>query len=128
MPFSTYLANKLLDHTLGTAEYTKPAAVYVSLHTADPGLNGANEISGGSYVRQPAAFDSADGKHAQNTSQISFEGMPEQIDSPITHGAVWDQASGGNFLYGGSLTSQKVVNAGDTFIIPAGDLDITYDA
>ena len=28
----------------------------VSLHTADPGTTGANEVHGGGYARQPAEF------------------------------------------------------------------------
>ena len=33
---STYLGNKLLDHSLGSTSFTMPANVYVALYTATP--------------------------------------------------------------------------------------------
>jgi len=45
----------------------------------------------------------------------------------VTHVGIWDAESSGNFLMGGSLDASKVVNAGDTFTIAAGDLDVSVD-
>jgi hypothetical protein len=41
--------------------------------------------------------------------------------------AILDAVSGGNFLYWGDLTASKVVNNGDTFKFPSGDIDLTED-
>ncbi len=55
MGMSETLRNELLD-ALGNASAYSVATPYVSLHTGDPGTNGASEVSGGSYARQSASF------------------------------------------------------------------------
>lgn len=122
MPLSTFLANELLDHVLRNSAYTPPANVFLSLHTADPGLTGASEVSGGSYARSSTAFDVAASKATQNTAAESFTGMPAVT---VTHCGIWDASTAGNFLIGGALAASKVVNAGDTFNVAIGDLDIS---
>lgn len=39
--------------------------------------------------------------------------------------SLWDASTGGNFLGRDDLSSSAAVTAGDTFRIPAGDLDFT---
>jgi hypothetical protein len=51
MPKSAYLRNEIRKHIFRTGSFTKPSALYISLHTGDPGAAGANEVSGGSYAR-----------------------------------------------------------------------------
>jgi hypothetical protein len=120
---STYLANALLDHVLRNTTYSRPATVYMSLHTADPGLTGTNEVNGGSYGRSATAFDAAASRATQNTDQETFSGMPS---CTVSHIGVWDTSSTGNFLCGGAMSGSKTYNAGDQAIINAGDLDITW--
>jgi hypothetical protein len=45
----------------------------------------------------------------------------------VTHVGVRDAASAGNLLFHGALSSSKSVDAGDTFKIATGDLDISLD-
>jgi hypothetical protein len=127
MSKSDFLENELLDHVFN-ADYTAPAAVHVSLHTADPGETGADEVTGGSYARQSVTrgtgWNDATGGLVDNAAAIQFTDMPAVT---VTHAGIWDAATDGNFLYGGALAASKVVNAGDTFEFPAGDLDITED-
>lgn len=55
MVFSTDAKNLMLDHL--AAGTVAPADInFVSLHDGDPGDNGINEISGGSYVRVAIQF------------------------------------------------------------------------
>lgn len=122
MAISTYLGNALLDHVLRNTAYTSPTTVYLSLHTADPGLTGANEVVGGSYARQACAFDAAASKATQNAAAESFTAMPAVT---VTHVGIWDAVSAGNFLWGGALAASKVVNSGDTFTIADTDLDVS---
>lgn len=122
--FSNYLENELLDHALGTGAFTMPSNVYVSLHTADPGETGANEVTGGSYARQVATFGAAASGTTSNSGDLSFTDMPA---ATVTHVGVWDASSAGNPLFLGALSSAKVVNSGDTFRISTGDLDVTLD-
>ena len=123
--FSNDAENDLLDHILSISSWTMPAGCYVSLHTADPSDTGASECTGGSYARQgDTAFSAAVGGASDNDSDISFTNMPA---CTVTHVGIWDSATVGTFLLGGSLDASKVVNSGDTFTISAGDLDVTVD-
>lgn len=119
MAKSTYLSNKILDHSLGTATFTKPTAVYLSLHTASPGPNGAvpNEVSGGSYARQALTASAAASASTSNSNAINFTNMPA---CTITYWGIWDASTAGNLLFYGALTSSKTVNSGDTESVAIG--------
>lgn len=121
MPLSAFLANALLDHYLGGRPYAQPSP-HVSLHTADPGLTGANEVSGGSYARQKPTFAAPANKAKALSADVLFTGMPAVT---VTHVGMWDAASSGNFLQGAPLASSPsrvAVNAGDTFVLTKKDL------
>lgn len=124
MSISDYLELKLLDAVFNATAFGLGGNPWISLHDGDPGENGANEISGGSYVRQQAAFDPAASGAVTNSAIIDFAGMPAKT---ITYVGVWDDdgTPAGNFLWGGALTAPKTTNAGDTFRIAAGDLDVS---
>lgn len=123
MPFSTYLGNVIIDHNLRSGAWTPPASLYVSLHSADPGLTGQNEISGSSYGRQILWLGAASNKTSSSGSTISYTGMPA---CTVTYAGVWDAsgAGSGSFLMSGSLTGSKVVNQGDTFQFAVGNLTV----
>jgi len=122
---SDSVENELLDHILSTAAWTMPSGAYVSLHTADPGETGVNEVVGGSYGRQgDTAFDVAASGATSNTADITFTSMPA---CTVTHVGIWEVASAGTFIAGGIMAPNKPVGAGGTLIIPAGDLDVTLD-
>jgi hypothetical protein len=49
---SDYLEGQIRAHIFRTATFTKPGALHVSLHTADPTDAGTGtEVSGGAYAR-----------------------------------------------------------------------------
>lgn len=135
MPFSTFTANKVLDCFLRGVAITAPSRVYVSLHTADPGGAGANEVSTGawpSYARQDPAgggaitggFPAASAKATENSTIIIF---PEHNGaSPVTasHIGIWDAATGGNMLFSGPLASPRTINPTDELAIRPGELDV----
>lgn len=126
MGLSAYLRDKLLDHFLKGTAYTQPTNIYISLHTADPGTTGASEVVGGSYVRQLAntSFAAASGGTKSSNANVDFTGMPA---TTVTHVGIWDDdgTPAGNFLVGGALSAQKTTNAGDTFRLPSGDIDVS---
>jgi hypothetical protein len=124
MSISDYYEDKILDHMLRGTAFTPPSTVYVSLHTADPGETGANELTGGGYSRKAVTFNAPSGGSMTNSADIDFPNMPA---ATITHVALWDAASAGNCLWTGALTTAKTTNAGDTFRIPAGQLTVTLD-
>lgn len=123
---SDYLENKFLDHFLGTTSTSAPAAVYVSLHTADPTDAGTGaEISGSGYARQSMAFSAASSGTASNSGAVEFPAASGGNWGTITHIGIWDASTAGNLLFHAALTASKVINEGDIFKIAASGVDIT---
>jgi hypothetical protein len=120
---STYLRNLVLDSVFNSAtlDVTTP---YISLHSGDPGLTGANEITAGAnaYARQSGSFGAAASGAITNDAQIQWTNLPSVT---VTYGGVWDALTTGNFLYRFALSSSQVVNAGGTLTIAVGDCDFT---
>ena len=115
MAKSTYLKNKILDAIFNSTAYSVAADVYISLHTADPGITGANEVTGGTYTRQQVPFNAAASGSTKNTSSISFTLMPT---ATVTHIGIYD-ALAGNFLEGAALSTSISVTVGNTLTITA---------
>lgn len=133
MTASNFLENEVLDHVLGGADYTRPATVYVALHTADPGETGATgEVSGNAYARVavtnnvtnwPAASNGA----KSNGTAINFPTPTPSGWGTVTHWSIWDAVSGGNCLFVGALSASKTINADDGVSFGAGTLTISAD-
>jgi len=121
---SDYAEAKIVDHMLGTTTWTKPAQVFISLHTATPGETGASEVAGGSYARLALTWGAASvgGGQAASNATLNFTLMPA---CTVTAIGVWDASSAGNFIIGGDLTASKTVNSGDTFQLPSGNVTVT---
>ncbi len=122
---SNYLENALINATLRNTSYTSPAAVYVSLHTADPTDAGTGtEVSGGSYARQSATFGAPSNGVSTTTADITF---PQATASWGTIGwiAIWDASTAGNMLYHTALDTSKSIDTGDIFKIATGSLTVT---
>lgn len=89
------------------------AGQYVSLHTADPGSTGANEVTGGGYARALLTWTPGptDGTVTGTATVTTAAGVA------ITHAGLWTAASGGSFLdkAAGSATSTGSVSVTWTF-------------
>lgn len=127
MSLSNYAENKALDLVLRNQTFTI-SSLYISLHTADPGETGANEVSAGWYARQTIAFAAADtgtpANGAVNTGTPTFSAVTGS-DVTITHVALWDASSAGNCLWVAALTASKLVPVGQVAFIPASGINIT---
>ncbi len=131
MAWSTYMIARVVKHCLreGAAMGANGGA-WLSLHTADPGLTGASEVTGGTYGRQDvsgvAKFPTVTGDSVVNSAAaIDFTLMPA---CTVTHVGLWDsQTTGGsnNFIGGAALDASKTVNAGDTFSFPTSSLTLS---
>lgn len=133
---TSYLQYKLLDALLGIATYTMPAAVYLSLHNADPTDTGshANEVSatGSAYARvslatKMSSTDTSSGI-SLNTATISFG--PATTDwGEINHVGVEDNGSAGagNMLMSGAPSEAKIIPIGEPFQLVAGQLSLQFD-
>lgn len=120
---SNHLENALLDHALRNVAYTPVATVYVALFTtATTDAGGGVEVVGGSYARQPVTFGAASGGLCENSAVLTFVNMPAVT---VTHCAVMDAVSVGNFLFHGPLLASRTVEAGDTLTFAIGALDCT---
>ena len=120
---SDYSENKLLDHLLGTASFTMPSQVYLGLYTsATTDAGGGTEVTGGAYARLPVDFDAAAGGATDLTADATFTQASANWGT-ITHIALLDAVTGGNMLMHGPLVTSKQIDSGDTFRMPAADLD-----
>lgn len=129
-----YLEVELRKHVFRTGAFTKPTVLGVALYTAAPGeAGGGTEVTGGSYARVDtppldANWSGASGSDGltDNVSDITFP-APTASWGLITHMAILDATTAGNFLFYGALTASKTVNSGDPAPkFSAGDLDVTF--
>lgn len=142
---SNYLENQLVDHILRGQAFsaTSPASVYVALYTAAPtDAGGGTEVTGNNYSRvlvsrtlaawagtqgaSSTAASNGTGGVTSNNSAITFP-IPTGSWGTVTHFAILDAASAGNFLFTGALTVSQTVNTGNTVSFAAGQLVITFD-
>jgi len=130
--FSDYYENKIIDKMLRNQAFTPPTNLYLALFTADTGLEANNptaEVSGGAYARKIFTLTAASGGLSANVADITFDEATADWGT-ITHVAIVDHLSNSNWgtdvnvLMWGPLDASKVVNNGDTFKVPLGDLDI----
>lgn len=121
----------------GAAAPTITGPFVVSLHTADPGTNRANEVSTGvwtNYARDTiargtsqwtaAANVSADDEFTETAEIIDFGTAAITGTAPvITHVEVWDSQGSPVRVGGAALTTPKTINNTDPVSFPAGNLD-----
>ena len=121
---SNWLELELLDAVFNADVGTLPIEnVYVKLHIGDPGEDGTgNPAAETDRVEMTAAAAAAGA--ATNDNAITWT----NVSNAETYSAIslWDNSTAGNCLMYGNLTASKAVNAGDTFTIAAGDLDVTF--
>lgn len=144
MSLSNYLENELIDHLFRARSFTAPAAIWISLHTADPGETGANEMpSTNGYARvqynpsgtnwkgtggETTAVDSAGtGGQTKNAVAINFAQVNTGDWSQATHFGLWSLQTGGNFFIGGALGTPITFVVGDVPTIPIDGLVVTLD-
>lgn len=127
--FTTYLANKFLDHVFKVASFTVPTNIYAGLSTANPldTAAGLAEPVGNAYARvQKNTWNAAAAGLADNSGAITF---PTATGSwgTVTYGCLFDASTVGNLLMYAALTvSQAVVN-GNVVEYDPGAFDVTLD-
>ena len=124
--FTNIVEQGLLTQLLIGTPFADPTPVKVSLHTADPGNSGANEVVGGSYARIQVDTDKwtvpdsiGTGSASSNVEDLEFVDMPE---TTVAYAGIWSN-DGFVFLMSGPLDSGGTpVSGGATFAIRAGKL------
>lgn len=103
---------------------TRPTAPYtVALLTAvaSDSAAGTEVVAGGNaYARQTVAFSAPASGATENSGTLSWVNMPA-----VTIVGINIYENGGVRVAYGPLSANKTTNAGDTFTIAAGDIDIT---
>jgi hypothetical protein len=124
---SNYAEKLLLDWSMTTGSATRPTAWYVALYTAAPSdSGGGTEVSTGGYARQSVTFDAASspGGTTSNNNTVSFTASGASYGT-VSHIGIFDNVSGGNLLWHGSMTASKTVADGDTLEFSIGNIDLT---
>ena len=119
--FSDLVADAWLN-AVGNATAYSEAAVYVQLHTGDPGSAGTSAVATNN-TRQAASFSTA-ASRAMTTDAV-IEWTSVSTTETYSWISLWDASTSGNFLGRDDLSSTAPVTAGDTFRIPTGDLDMS---
>lgn len=119
MPYSAGAKNYMLDQ-LGTV------CLYASLHSANPGSTGANELTGGTpaYARQALTWNAASAG-SKTLSDTPLFDVP--ASTTITHVGLWSAATGGTY-YGYVDVTDEVFAAQGTYTVTSGTLDLNATA
>lgn len=129
MSLSDTFETRALQWIFSTTAVTRPTAWHVGLFTTAPSdAGGGTEVTGGSYARQSVGASglTVSGNLATNGAVIEFPAATANWGT-ITHAAIFDAPTGGNLIAHGALAASRVINSGDIFRFPAGDIDFTLD-
>jgi hypothetical protein len=99
------------------------AAVWVQLHTNDPGTAGTSNVAGETDRTQATFGTVASAGAIANTVAIAWTAV--STSETYVWVSLWSASTAGTYLGSAQLTQSKVVNSGDDFSIPVGDLDVT---
>lgn len=113
---STNTADVWLNWYRGT-NATAPTAIWIKLHTGDPGAAGAGNAAVGDATRKQGTFAAATGT---TTRAIALTAtvtgwVNGGTSETITHVSVWDASSAGNFLHNAILSASQAWVSTNTF-------------
>lgn len=120
--------NLILNNTPLSAAGISSGTIFAALFTTPTtDTGGGVEVSGGSYARTSVSgFTIPVSGSCSNSATVTFPPATAGWGT-VTHFALFDAASGGNLLFHGPLTLPKIVNAGDSFILPVGNITLSID-
>jgi hypothetical protein len=131
---SNYARNKLLDHTLKLASYSRPENLYLALLDAEPDADDTpltiSEVSGGNYSRKLInSWDTASGRVTANSTGIVFPEVSVSL-GVVSHFAILDTltALAGNMIAFGAVSPNRSLEQGVSPSILKGDLDVSFNA
>jgi hypothetical protein len=96
-------------------------ATRVALHTGDPGgaNSAANEVTGGSYARQPITWNAASGGSLDNNANPVFD-VP--AGTTVSWISLWNTA--GTVRYLKKDVTDEVFGSAGTYTVTDADLDL----
>ena len=125
--FADYLEQKLLDHAFKSTAFSQPTNLYLALYTAAPSdAGGGTEVTGGSYARKNHNLWGRSGSIMYNSGSISFTQATASWGT-VTHFAILDTSTGGNFFGWGTCTVSRIVSDNDTAEFASSTILISLD-
>ena len=126
MPFSQYMATKILDWVKGTAFPSVPTGLYITIHSATPTNDGSaanitSTVTGnGNRIQIPQADLAAvtavggGGFERLNSAAVIITNSAVNGSSAFaSHASLWDANSGGNLLFHDALSVVTEIQFGD---------------
>lgn len=122
MPDLTDYAKNLLGRALCARVPALPSQVYFGLGTGGSDATGLiGEPAGNGYARQRVTFSGTGAQQNTDAVVFTFNTAP----GTLTHGGLFDAASGGNALTWATLASPAAVTGAGTVTISAAALVLT---
>lgn len=117
MPIVTALKNEALD-------LIASRVLWVSIHSADPGSTGANELAGGSpaYGRKAVAWSAAAAGSVETSAAVRFD-IPAGANAHYL--GAWSAASGGTFRGSGPLSARETFAGQGTYEVTRTTIRLT---
>ncbi|WP_433234018.1 phage tail fiber protein [Actinomadura nitritigenes] len=109
MSFVEAIENAMLELIDGSGAFP---VTHLSMHVGDPGTTGANEVAGGSYVRQAITWAPASGGQ-KLINEIPVFNIPGGVT--ISHFGLWNAATGGAFRGGEELDAPQIFASPGTY-------------
>lgn len=116
------VAAAILDALFRSVAWSEPAAIWIKLHTGDPGANGTANAAANT-TRKQASFAAASGGSITTDDDLEWLNVPNA--ETYSHWSAWDDETAGNFVVSDDLAASRAVLVGDNFVIAAGDIDVT---
>lgn len=113
-------ANSIIDALLRSVTWSEPAAIWIKLHTGNPGSAGTSNAAT-ETTRKQATFGAASFGYAANTADLNWINVA--ATETYSYWTGWDASTGGNFIMSDQFGSAIAVNAGQDFSILIGDLE-----
>jgi hypothetical protein len=95
------------------------SVAYTSLHTADPGLSGSAEVTGGAYTREDVSWAAAASASVSTSASIVFD-VPGS--TTIDHLGYWSASTAGTFFGSRALDTAQTYATAGTYTIAIGNI------
>lgn len=120
-----FAKRKLLDHVFGGPTYTPAGTVYLALGTSSS-TDSISEWTESTYTRQATGFDSASSGVSVNSDEETFTTNVSDGTETLSVFGVFDDATSGNLLVYGPVSTSRTVNNGDTAKFPDSSFTVTF--
>ena len=112
-------ANSILDALLRSVTWSEPAAVWIKLHTGNPGSGGTSNAAA-ETTRKQATFTTASFGYSETDADLDWVNV--STTETYTHWSAWTASSGGTFIMSDAFDTPIAMTAGGDFTVLAGDI------